>query len=150
MDTGTDFWPQHLPPTPPLSPHEELFPGCNNEQETTCEYIGKSALQFSRSDLSFNFMNVADFPSQPIRQRGPRPIRSASERSSTSSSSGSSKDEPRERTKTNPRSDPRYDVKADNDGLFHCPFAGTEGCTHQPTKQKCIYAYVSINIRCLN
>jgi len=48
-----------------------------------------------------------------------------------------------ERTKNNPRNDPRYDVKADKDGLYHCPYVGTEGCSHKPTKQKCIYAYVS-------
>lgn len=45
-----------------------------------------------------------------------------------------------ERAKNNPRNDPRYDAKPDKDGFYHCPFTGTEGCTHQATKQKCIYA----------
>lgn len=51
-----------------------------------------------------------------------------------------------ERTKhnPNPRNDPRYEEKADKDGYFHCPYFA-EGCTHKPTKQKCIYAYVYSN-----
>ncbi|KAK5326057.1 hypothetical protein LTR70_002322 [Exophiala xenobiotica] len=101
------------------------FMGLPDAALPECEYLGVSKLQFS---------------SGPVRHHQPRPIRSASERSPISSASGSPKDEPVERTKNNPRNDPRYDVKADKNGLYHCPYVGTEGCTHKPTKQKCIYA----------
>ena len=32
-----------------------------------------------------------------------------------------------------------YQVGPGVDGLYHCPYAATEGCTHKPEKLKCNY-----------
>ncbi|KAK5086373.1 hypothetical protein LTR05_003541 [Lithohypha guttulata] len=131
-----DQWVMQLPPTPPADPMFEipdLFDTGRTdslafeplpEPATECEYLGVSKLQFSRA---------------PIKHSNPRPIRSASERSPPSSATGSPKERHMERSKHNPRNDPRYDVKPDKDGNYHCPYAA-DNCNHKPTKQKCIYA----------
>jgi hypothetical protein len=38
-----------------------------------------------------------------------------------------------------PRSHPLYNVGPHDDGLFHCPFAATEDCGHEPKMLKCEY-----------
>lgn len=125
--------------------------------ETECEYIGPAKFPYSRLIHFPSTIRVMTdtYCSAPIRHSQPRPIRSASERSPISPSSGSpyprlAKDDHMERVKHNPRNDPRYEEKADKDGYFHCPYASTaEGCSHRPTKQKCIYAYVYLDdMRC--
>ena len=154
----TDPWtlPMMMPPTPPADPMFDNLDLFNTSKDDAmafmnlpdsayeeCEYLGPSKLQFSRRvPLSDRATSILTANRGPVRHQQPRPIRSASERSPPSSTTGSPKDEPVERTKNNPRNDPRYDVKPDKAGLYHCPYVGTEGCTHKPTKQKCIYAYV--------
>ena len=32
-----------------------------------------------------------------------------------------------------------YQVGPQNDGLYHCPFEGEDGCTHKAVKLKCNY-----------
>ena len=39
----------------------------------------------------------------------------------------------------NARDHPFYKVEARKDGLYHCPFATTDDCTHKPEKLKCNY-----------
>lgn len=38
-----------------------------------------------------------------------------------------------------PREHPLYHVGPGDDGLYHCPFAGSEDCTHKAEKLKCNY-----------
>lgn len=40
---------------------------------------------------------------------------------------------------TTAREHPLYHVGPRDDGLYHCPFAGEEDCTHKPEKLKCNY-----------
>lgn len=40
---------------------------------------------------------------------------------------------------TTAREHPLYHVGPRDDGLYHCPFAGDEDCTHKPEKLKCNY-----------
>lgn len=40
---------------------------------------------------------------------------------------------------TTAREHPLYQVGPKEDGLYHCPFAGAEDCTHKPEKLKCNY-----------
>ncbi|KAI4201434.1 MAG: hypothetical protein LQ350_003193 [Teloschistes chrysophthalmus] len=42
-------------------------------------------------------------------------------------------------TNTTAREHPLYQVGPKEDGLYHCPFAGAEDCTHKPEKLKCNY-----------
>ncbi|KAL8709562.1 MAG: hypothetical protein Q9220_005654 [cf. Caloplaca sp. 1 TL-2023] len=42
-------------------------------------------------------------------------------------------------TNTNAREHPLYQVGPKEDGLYHCPFAGSEECSHKPEKLKCNY-----------
>ncbi|KAL8694788.1 MAG: hypothetical protein Q9218_000634 [Villophora microphyllina] len=42
-------------------------------------------------------------------------------------------------TNTTAREHPLYQVGPKEDGLYHCPFAGTDDCTHKPEKLKCNY-----------
>ncbi|KAL9046682.1 MAG: hypothetical protein Q9214_000542 [Letrouitia sp. 1 TL-2023] len=42
-------------------------------------------------------------------------------------------------TNTNAREHPLYQVSPKEDGLYHCPFAGKEDCSHKPEKLKCNY-----------
>ena len=37
------------------------------------------------------------------------------------------------------RQDKLYHIAPGEDGLFHCPFAQTDGCTHEPEELKCNY-----------
>lgn len=139
------------PLTPPhmLDMFDNVYPS-EPAMETECELIGPAKLPYSRLICFPPAVRLLTDTccSAPVRHGQPRPIRSASERSPVSPSSGSSyphlaKDDHMERVKHNPRNDPRYEEKADKDGYFHCPYASTqEGCSHRPTKQKCIYAYV--------
>lgn len=39
----------------------------------------------------------------------------------------------------NARDHPYYKVDAQKDGLYHCPFATSDDCTHKPEKLKCNY-----------
>ncbi|KAL9013742.1 MAG: hypothetical protein Q9173_001586 [Seirophora scorigena] len=40
---------------------------------------------------------------------------------------------------TTAREHPLYQVGPKEDGLYHCPFAGSEDCSHKPEKLKCNY-----------
>lgn len=40
---------------------------------------------------------------------------------------------------TTAREHPHYQVGPGADGLYHCPFADKEECTHKPEKLKCNY-----------
>lgn len=40
---------------------------------------------------------------------------------------------------TTAREHPLYHVGPRDDGLYHCPYAGDEDCTHKPEKLKCNY-----------
>ena len=40
---------------------------------------------------------------------------------------------------TTAREHPLYQVGPSDDGLYHCPFAGKEDCSHKPEKLKCNY-----------
>ncbi|KAL8896288.1 MAG: hypothetical protein Q9192_003170 [Flavoplaca navasiana] len=42
-------------------------------------------------------------------------------------------------TTTTAREHPLYQVGPKEDGLYHCPFAGAEDCSHKPEKLKCNY-----------
>ncbi|KAL8815718.1 MAG: hypothetical protein Q9223_005171 [Gallowayella weberi] len=42
-------------------------------------------------------------------------------------------------TTTTAREHPLYQVGPKDDGLYHCPFAGAEDCSHKPEKLKCNY-----------
>ncbi|KAL8919979.1 MAG: hypothetical protein Q9208_006547 [Pyrenodesmia sp. 3 TL-2023] len=42
-------------------------------------------------------------------------------------------------TTTTAREHPLYQVGPKEDGLYHCPFAGSEDCSHKPEKLKCNY-----------
>ncbi|KAL8657173.1 MAG: hypothetical protein Q9226_002181 [Calogaya cf. arnoldii] len=42
-------------------------------------------------------------------------------------------------TSTTAREHPLYQVGPKEDGLYHCPFAGAEDCSHKPEKLKCNY-----------
>lgn len=42
-------------------------------------------------------------------------------------------------TTTTAREHPLYHVGPKEDGLYHCPFAGSEECSHKPEKLKCNY-----------
>jgi hypothetical protein len=35
------------------------------------------------------------------------------------------------------RTHPLYNAKPKEDGNFHCPFEGQQGCSHKPTDLKC-------------
>ncbi|QDS75976.1 hypothetical protein FKW77_004151 [Venturia effusa] len=41
-----------------------------------------------------------------------------------------------------PRSHPLYNVVPSDDGYYHCPFAASENCGHEPKQLKCEYEYV--------
>ncbi|RMD41748.1 hypothetical protein DV735_g3361, partial [Chaetothyriales sp. CBS 134920] len=50
--------------------------------------------------------------------------------------------------KSKARKDPRYSAPPDKDGFFRCPLVEHSGCTHKPTKQRCIYAkYLDSHLR---
>lgn len=40
---------------------------------------------------------------------------------------------------TTAREHPLYQVGPKEDGLYYCPFAGSEDCSHKPEKLKCNY-----------
>ena len=40
---------------------------------------------------------------------------------------------------TTAREHPHYQAGPLADGLYHCPFAKSEGCSHRPEKLKCNY-----------
>ena len=42
-------------------------------------------------------------------------------------------------TTTTAREHPLYQIGPKEDGLYHCPFAGSEDCSHKPEKLKCNY-----------
>ncbi|KAI4192119.1 MAG: hypothetical protein LQ346_004465 [Caloplaca aetnensis] len=42
-------------------------------------------------------------------------------------------------TTTTAREHPLYQVGPKEDGLYHCPFSGSEDCSHKPEKLKCNY-----------
>jgi hypothetical protein len=43
-----------------------------------------------------------------------------------------------------PRSHQLYHVHPSEDGYYHCPFAATENCGHEPKQLKCEYEYVQM------
>lgn len=47
-----------------------------------------------------------------------------------------------------PRSHHLYNAGPADDGLYHCPFAATEDCGHEPKMLKCEYEYVSPYMSC--
>lgn len=152
MECPTMWQPMLLTPPPETSMCRDdldLFPA----QDTWCvatdtasgiECFGRSKIQFS---ACVSWSGLRTMLIQAGRTRtSHRPIRSASERhvdclSPVSADPVSSPDLLPNR-KSNPRNDPRYENKPDKDGLYHCPFVHGESCTHAPTKQKCIYAWV--------
>lgn len=100
---------------------------------------------------AMSFLCSADALCSASRPGQPRPIRSASERSNLSQATMAPQDIQYTRNdradKVKARNDPRYDIGPDKDGYYHCPMVSDGSCNHKPTKQKCIYAYVTPLLR---
>ena len=113
-----------------------------NEQVDMLRFVGHATSPSCLSDTSCSTLKAPrPFQRAPIPNIEMWPQSEATNQESMSSPymEISSQRRSSEGEATTAREHPLYQVGPSDDGLYHCPFAGKEDCSHKPEKLKCNY-----------
>ena len=113
-----------------------------NEQVDTLRFVGNATGSFDISNVSYSTLKAPrPFQRAPLSSIEMWPQAEATNQEPTSSPlmEMSCQRRSSEGEATTAREHPLYQVGPSKDGLYHCPFAGKEDCSHKPEKLKCNY-----------
>ncbi len=124
------------------STHGSLPSGCLHEQVDLQRFVKLSMGPFRWSDTTRSTLKAPHpFQRTPISnmKMWPQPEAPNQEPMSSPFMEITCQRRSSEGEASTAREHPLYQVGPSDDGLYHCPFAGKEDCSHKPEKLKCNY-----------
>ncbi len=122
---------------------EGSFPaGRINDQVDMLRFVRHATGPFDLSDTACSTLKAPrPFQRAPLSnvEMWPQPEATNQEQMSSPFMEMSCQRRSSEGEATTAREHPLYQVGPSDDGLYHCPFAGKEDCSHKPEKLKCNY-----------